>query len=97
MKGQVLATDSKVELISERWDYLLSKWINIALVSKDEGMTRLLFEIRKIKPNVKYYLLKNYIMQCKVFHAMAFLQWRLHFCSGRKESTSSCQMDIDEI
>jgi len=60
-------------------DDLLRKCRASALLFKDEGMTRLLFEIRKTNESVKHYLLENYVNECKVMHALAFLQWRLYF------------------
>ena len=97
MRGQCLARDAKTEIISHHWDGLLNQWLHAALIYKDEGMTRLLFEIRKTNKAVKHYLLENYINECKVMHALAFLQWRLYFSQGRKNSESSCQMEQHEV
>ena len=83
MKGQCVARDAKTELISHHWDGLLNNWLRAAIFFKDEGMTRIMFEVRKVNPTVKHYLLENYINECKVMHALAFLQWRLYFSKGR--------------
>jgi hypothetical protein len=88
MRGQCIARDAKAEVISLHWDGLVSQWLNASLLFKDEGMTRLMFEIRKTNKVVKHYLLENYINECKVMHALAFLQWRLYFSKGRKTDDS---------
>lgn len=97
MRGQCVARDAKTELISRHWDGLINKWLHAAILFKDDGMTRILFEVRKVNSKVKHYLLENYINECKVMHALAFLQWRLYFSKGRVTSDSSCQMEESEI
>jgi len=60
-------------------------------------MKRLLQEIRSVKPQIREFVLQNYIKQCRKKHAIAFIEWRLHFSKMRAENDSSTQMEDDEI
>lgn len=67
------------------------------MAAKDEGMKQLLKAILKVSPEVRDYLLRSYVKQCRKKHAIAFLEWRLHFSKNRKDSLSGTQLDHAEI
>jgi hypothetical protein len=76
---------------------MLFSWYKIAFDQKDIGMKKILEDVQKVSGIVKEFLLKEYVNQCKFKHAIAFIQWRLYFSLNRRDSTSSCQMQLAEI
>ena len=43
------------------WQRVHAKWLKLAIMHKDEGMKQLLFSISTIKPDVKEFVLQNYV------------------------------------
>lgn len=84
MKQKLQTQFAKVEAVTWVWDKLLFVWYGKAIELKDEGMKKLVNKILAVKQEVRHYVLLHYIKQCEKRHAIAFLEWRLHFCKARK-------------
>jgi hypothetical protein len=83
MRDKCVTIDAKIEVVRIGIDQLIGKWKTRSIMYKDEGMKRLLEEFKYIDPKVLDFLLKSYIRQCKKKHALAFLEWRIHFSKSR--------------
>ena len=97
MRYQVEHVGSKVEALRIMWENHLIKWERKAMATGDPGMRALIKEIRAVTPEVRGHLLRQYVKQCKKKHAIAFLEWRLHFSQNRAWSVSQVQLEDDEI
>ena len=51
----------------------------------------------RANPELREFILQNYIRQCKKQYAIAFLEWRLHFSKARRENASSTQQEDKEV
>lgn len=60
-------------------------------------MLKLLKLILEIPLHIKYFVLQQYIKQCRKRHAIAFIEWRLHFSSARKGNSDSTQMENEDV
>lgn len=97
MRSKVLTKDAKVDVLKAMWDLKLFHWLTKATKTKDEGMKHLIMLIQKVNPDVVEWLLTHYIKQCRKKHAIAFIEWRLHYSKNRTDSNSACQLDNKEI
>lgn len=76
---------------------MLLKWYQKSFEMKDVGMRSILKQVATVKHEVREYILQNYIRQCKKKYAIAFLEWRLHFCKARRENSDSTQQEDSEV
>ncbi len=60
-------------------------------------MQELVKKIKGIQQEVKRYIIHRYVNQCKLKHAIAFLEWRLHFSDMRRNNVSSVAMNDSEL
>ena len=91
MRQKVQTKDAKVEILKNMWEKkLYFDWLPKATKTKDEGMKTVLHLIQKVNPEVVDYMLTHYIKQCRKKHAIAFIEWRLHFSRNRKNCTAEC-------
>ena len=97
MRGKVLTKDAKVDVLKTMWDLKLFHWLTKATKTKDEGMKHLITLIQKVNPEVMEWLLSHYIKQCRKKHAIAFIEWRLHYSLNRLNSTAACQLENKDI
>ena len=97
MKDKCLTIDAKVEVISAFWGKLIFKWYMKAKDENDLGMLNIISEINQVPAHVRLFLLRKYVLACKFRHAIAFIQWRLHFSENRRNNTSTTQMDDQEV
>lgn len=97
MRDKCITIDAKVEVIKLAWDKYLHFWSQKAVFFSDEGMKLILSQIRNVKDEIISFVLKSYIRQCKKRHALAFLEWRIHFSQSRRENEAECQLSTKEI
>lgn len=55
------------------WERRLEDWALKASWAKDEGMEYYLDRIKTIPTEVKYFVLRYYVKQCRSKHVVAFL------------------------
>ena len=97
MRDKCVTIDAKVEVVRLAWDKYLQIWSQKAVFFSDEGMKLILSQVRNVKEEVITFLLKSYIRQCKKRHALAFMEWRIHFSQARRLNDAGCQMSIQDI
>jgi hypothetical protein len=70
---------SKVEVLMNSWDLLLSNILKEAKKLKDKNMLDICSKIALIPNEVKLYVLKRFIMNCMKLYKIGFIQWRIRF------------------
>jgi hypothetical protein len=79
-----ITIENQTQVLLNYWNSLNLKLLKNAVEHQDDGMNHLLVQIQNVPLNVRHYLLESYVKQCRKFHSIAFLQWRLHFSEARK-------------
>lgn len=65
--------EARASAISRMWDRLYQNLAAKASRIGDEGMKKILAKINKIPPDVKEFIIHQYIMACQRKHTIAFL------------------------
>ena len=97
MREKVSTSDAKGDLIENRWDRVVFELNKVALKTKDVGMQAILSQISLIRPKVKRFVFDMYVRQCRMRGIIAFMQWRRHFSTMRKNNGRTTQMADEEI
>ena len=97
IQSKLQTLESKVDIMRVHWENMLFKWYQKAFETKDVGMKNILKQAATTKPEVREFILQNYIRQCKKQYAIAFLEWRLHFSKARRENVTSTQQEDGEV
>jgi hypothetical protein len=92
MKAKVEMLEARIEAIGFLWNKCLFNWYKHATCEGDHGMLRLMQEVSQVPAKVKLFLIRKYVIACINRHAVAFIEWRLHFSEMRRLNTFDAQM-----
>ena len=79
MQRQILQKQGKVDVLLTYWDKMTGMLQQQASKIKDKNTVNLLRKIIMVPLNVKTYVFHQYVIQCKLRHNIAFMQWRYRF------------------
>jgi len=79
LKDKLATQHAKQEVVKMHWDRVLFSLVKIAHENHDQGMLNICRSIAECPSNLINELIKRYVKKCKEKHAVAFMQWRLHF------------------
>ena len=92
------ADEAKIEVLTSYWNKLTDKLLLAAIRAEDVAVKELCSDIKKIKDNVRHYLLSYYLRKCRDLHSISFLQWRdLHPPQPQKRGYEAIKFDKENI
>jgi hypothetical protein len=82
LRFRLEAIQCKIEVLSNYWDHFLSDIVKASIDHHDKPTKKMLSYIMAIPKTTKYKVLEAYYFNCRVFHQIAFYQWRLMFAEN---------------
>ena len=74
---------AKCEVVEMYWGRCMFGFLMKASAIGDANMKKIIEQVSKIPEEVKLVMIKKYVKKVKEKHALAFMQWRIHYSESK--------------